>query len=51
MLNFIQNEEKIKNRFASKNSIKTFLIDNRQTLMLVKKCQGTRKKIEKRGNI
>ena len=50
MLHFIRNEEKIKNRFAPKKRIKTFFADNRQTLMLVKKCQGTRKKIEKRGN-
>ena len=49
MLNFIQNEEKIKNRFASEKSIKTFLIDNRQTLVLVKKCQGTKKKNRKKG--
>jgi hypothetical protein len=37
----------IKKRFASEKRRKTFLVDNLQTLMLAKKCQGTHKKGEK----
>ena len=45
------NEEKIKNRFASEKRRKTFLDVILQTLMLAKKRQGIRKRGKKESSM